>query len=372
MPTKGSKGSMQSQLERLLPDPKRVSESFTRENVIASLKTMGWVVPLTILIWIYAEREQIDTQPERIIPIDVRTTAPNRIVTLISPVDKNIISKMTGPRAQLDRLVTLLRPGESENVPVMIDIDPSLPPGRHSIASARIGDNPMFTGRGITVSDCRPPLLTVEVDALVARSVPIQVPATKTNIDGAPVFSPTATASVRGPQSLLDRLNAEGKLVVYANLSDRPDLQAPGTHELKDVPLVMPAIQLGESHVTISPTSVSATVKVKQVEDRLVYRTMTIFVTTPYNFSDRYRVKLIGDPFVHDITLLGPAEVLSAMQKEDFHPKPLARLTVTSDDLPPGTTRTRELKFELPEGVRVSPEDSHHSVQFTIEDAAKE
>jgi len=367
-----AKSPLQNQLDRFLPDPKRIAESFTRENIIAFLKALGWVVPLTILIWIYAEREQIATEQGRIIPIEIRTTAPNRIVTLISPPDKNIVAEMSGPRAQLDKvLMTLSRPGENEAVPVTIDVDPSLPPGRHPIASARAGDSPLFMNRGITVSDCRPPLLLVQVDALIERQVPIQASSVITNMDGPPTFTPSKV-TLRGPQSVLDRLKAEGKLAVYANLADAPELQAPGVHELKNVPLMLPSLQAGEAHVSIAPASVTATIKVKQVEDRYVYPTMTIFVTTPYNFSDRYKVRLIGDPFIQNITLLGPQEVLSALRKDDFHPKPLARLTVTSDDLPPGTTHTRELKFELPDGVRVAPEDAHHSVQFTIEDASKD
>src|SRR3954467_3445784 len=77
-------------LEYWTPNMWRWRERFSRENVMNSLRTLAWVVPLTILIWIYAEREQLATEPVVIIPIDVKTTAPNRVVTLISPADKNI------------------------------------------------------------------------------------------------------------------------------------------------------------------------------------------------------------------------------------------------------------------------------------------
>src|SRR5688572_16294126 len=34
-------------------------DTFSREQIISSLKSLAWVAPLTVLIWIYAEREQL-------------------------------------------------------------------------------------------------------------------------------------------------------------------------------------------------------------------------------------------------------------------------------------------------------------------------
>src|SRR4051812_37804191 len=70
---------------------------FTRDNLVSFARSMAWVVPLTILIWIYAEREQLAPAPGRVIPIDVKTSAPNRVVKLLSPVDKNIVADLAGP-----------------------------------------------------------------------------------------------------------------------------------------------------------------------------------------------------------------------------------------------------------------------------------
>ena len=47
----------------------RFTSGFTRENIISNLKTLAWVVPLTLLIWIWAEREQVQrllTQVKRL------------------------------------------------------------------------------------------------------------------------------------------------------------------------------------------------------------------------------------------------------------------------------------------------------------------
>src|SRR5215213_10121517 len=114
-------------LEYFIPSRRQIAALFTRENLVNFARTMAWVVPLTILIWIYAEREQVATAPGRVIPIDVKTSAPNRIVKLISPADKNIVADLAGPRAQLDDVLGIIsRPGDNDRI--RLEIDPGLAP----------------------------------------------------------------------------------------------------------------------------------------------------------------------------------------------------------------------------------------------------
>src|SRR5213595_2181335 len=58
-------------------------DTFNKEQLISGLRSLIWVAPLTVLIWIYAEREQIITTPTPLyIPIQVVSTDPDRVVTL--------------------------------------------------------------------------------------------------------------------------------------------------------------------------------------------------------------------------------------------------------------------------------------------------
>ena len=52
-------------LEYFIPSRRQIASLFTRENLVNFARTMAWVVPLTILIWVYAEREQVATAPGR-------------------------------------------------------------------------------------------------------------------------------------------------------------------------------------------------------------------------------------------------------------------------------------------------------------------
>src|SRR5687768_12401586 len=50
----------------------------------APLKTFLWVAPLTALIWVYAEREQIDKAEVRV-PVVLVSTSADRVITVLNP-----------------------------------------------------------------------------------------------------------------------------------------------------------------------------------------------------------------------------------------------------------------------------------------------
>src|SRR5688572_30737940 len=74
---------------------------------IGALKTFLWVAPLTALIWIYAEREQIDKAEVRV-PIRLMSKSTDRIITVQSPTDRMISLDLQGPRASLGELRDVL------------------------------------------------------------------------------------------------------------------------------------------------------------------------------------------------------------------------------------------------------------------------
>src|SRR5262245_57673087 len=84
----------------------------SRESILSTIKTLAWVAPLTVLIWIYAEREQLFIDPGVPIPIAVTSGDPTRVVTLIRPAEKMIMADLEGPRSRVEALKASL--GRSE------------------------------------------------------------------------------------------------------------------------------------------------------------------------------------------------------------------------------------------------------------------
>src|SRR3982750_1628129 len=93
------------------------------QKTVDVLKTLAWVAPLTILIWIYAEREQSIPVSGVSFPIEVRTTDPTRLVTLRDPADHNVVATLLGPRTSVERVMRELQAGGAEHPAVQITIE---------------------------------------------------------------------------------------------------------------------------------------------------------------------------------------------------------------------------------------------------------
>src|SRR3954466_15792721 len=89
---------------------RRFTASLTRENIVSNLKTLAWVVPLTLLIWIWAEREQVQPAKDVTVPFELVSVDNNRIITNTSR-DNNLVLELSGPQARLQELRNKLSGG---------------------------------------------------------------------------------------------------------------------------------------------------------------------------------------------------------------------------------------------------------------------
>src|SRR2546429_9789375 len=89
----------------------RFINGFTRDNVVGHMKTLAWVVPLTLLIWIWAEREQVQPAKDVTVPFELTSVDANRVVSLKPTQDTNLVIEMYGPQARLQELVHKLSGG---------------------------------------------------------------------------------------------------------------------------------------------------------------------------------------------------------------------------------------------------------------------
>src|SRR4051812_28677703 len=51
-------------------------DTFSRDQLAAGVKQLMWVAPLTLLIWVYADREQQVPARGVLVPVEVRSTDP--------------------------------------------------------------------------------------------------------------------------------------------------------------------------------------------------------------------------------------------------------------------------------------------------------
>jgi hypothetical protein len=343
--------------------------TFTRENVLSGLKTLAWVAPLTVLIWVYAEREQLFKEQSVPIPIKVSSGDPTRVVTLVHPPDNMILADLEGPRSKIDDLRDEFSRGggvESLNLPV----DPlKLAPGKHELRTASlVGGQPMFERNGIVVSNCQPPTLHVIIDEYETREVTIEPPPAVTNLVGTPIFEP-AKVKIRAPRNEFDRA---GDLKVYADLASVPELASPGSHTGLNVRVYTDAPS--GPNVSLAPGMVKATVEVRQSDEEYTMPFMAVVPMMPMAMQKQYSVD--GPDTIQNVTVIGPADKIALLKRAQEDPAAAqayyAVVEVNGDDRPAegqtvGPVRTRQLRYDLalPPGVRVAP-DVQRSIEFKL------
>ena len=321
------------------------ARTFTWEHVVSGLKTFMWVAPLTILIWVYAEREQV-VQKEETIPIAVKSTDPNRIVSL-RPGDESIVATIEGPRLAVDRVRELVTtPGKGPVVQIEFDGRGYKSGEWAPLDTERyVGDSPIFKNRGVTIRDCKPRTLQVFVDELIEKNVEVRVPSDVTNLAGPPAFEPRMVR-VRGPKAKLE--DPREPLIITAELSGREEIQTPGPKDIAAVPL---RSSISDASIQIFPNTVRATIDVSQQEEKFAIASMPIWHCVPTGLLNQYRVE--APPNIPNITVIGPHDQIQLLQRGEYRPK--AILEMTAEDV--GKRQQRELKFDLPDRVKVVAED---------------
>jgi hypothetical protein len=130
-------------------------EHLSREQVGAGLQTLLWVAPLTVLIWIYAERQQQDVRPGVVLPLAVVSGNPTKVVRLTSPSDGNLVVTLRGPRGAIDEALKRFNP-LTGNRPVEIQLDRTSGLGEQRVRAFRIGEDKRLADAGITVDAVEP------------------------------------------------------------------------------------------------------------------------------------------------------------------------------------------------------------------------
>ena len=162
-------------------------DTFSREQLLSSLRSLVWVLPLTVLIWIYAEREQVHKESALFL-IEVRSGAPGQVARLADARGPSVTATISGPKAKVGLAVESLQSG----APVQVYIGGGRQPGLHDVeVLPLIAPDPRIRDNGLTVISCEPKILRVEVDAIQEESVDVVLPAdVKHLLNGPPVFDP--------------------------------------------------------------------------------------------------------------------------------------------------------------------------------------
>lgn len=342
-------------------------DTFSRDRIVSFLKTLIWVAPLTLLIWVYAEREQVATSESEPIPFELISRNPSRIVSLKGG-DRNLMVDLQGPRARVNEVLEKLRGGTFPQG-VQIEPDPALSANdEHDIPTKPLLQNhPIFRDSGITVLRVQPSRLTVVIDEQAEVEARVVAPPEVTNLLPTTTFAPP-TVKVQGPKALLDKAQQMarqdgGQLVVYAALEGLAALKTPGEKRVAGIP-IQPPRTLQDERVTIVPAEVDAVLQVRQNDDQLTYDSITVQAIMPRGLDNKYTP--VYDASLAKVTVVGPKDQIDTLRQQSGL-RPLAVVRVSDQDV--GELRTKRVIYlyeGLPPDVRVSEKDRDRTIELEL------
>lgn len=330
-------------------------QSFTRENASGALATMVWVVPLSILIWVYAAENTMSDSP---LWVDVSLVSSDPKQVLILGSDRSVQLTLHGPQASMQQIVQELSQAGSQGL--QVPVDEQLQIGSVQLNSVMLLNRaPVFIKHGVSVSACNPNKLNVFVDQLAERDVPVVLPADP-NLNLTAVFDPP-TVTLSGPSRAIAEADTAGHLSATADLSSFATLQ-PGQHTDVTVHLLAPTEGPG---LKLSTQSVKATVNVREADEHLTLPSVPIWPCQP-NILTKYRINF-SPATLTNIEVFGPHDKIALLKGDSPQFTPIAWFRVTREDVGRPST-PRQLKFDLPDGVRVSDTDAKRTVDVDVTD----
>lgn len=330
-----------------------------RRGIFGALTTLMAIIPLTILIWAYADRESVEKAQGLSVQIRLHSSAPDRLVRIVDPSPRTITVSIEGSRAKVEKVRSQLASGGEDGM-VDIAVPPDFPEGKTTTLTLQrqIEDAPIFKDNAIAVTSCQPAGIDIRADHLVTRTVrPGLRRDVASRIIGEIVFDPPVV-TLRGPQSALRDIAG---LDVYA---DPPESDLPTTaiaHDIPDVP-----VRLGRTDdtITITPSTVKISIRIKESNVTYEIPTVPVFVRKPSTMEDRYRVLFPNGALMSRITVEGPEDQIATIRNEIFRPE--ATLNIVDADV--RTQLPKAPSYTLPPKVSVSEKDKARTIDFRLLD----
>jgi hypothetical protein len=318
-------------------------DTFNREQFVAGFKQLMWVAPLTMLVWIYAERAQQVDDTIRV-TIEAHSSDPKTAVRLVDPPDGSVLMTLKGPRSRIDELHRMV---ESRPTAVRFEIPPGLPTGAQHLLEVKQAVQNDSRFAGIVVTGSQPPRVNVAVDRLEELVLPVQLRDEDRGKFGQQVFTPPEV-KVRVPAKTLEGPLKDG-VVVYADLSKLPD-KTPGLKtDVRGIPLKVAKAE-GLPDVTVEPST--AMVSLTVGEENKPYTAPELFIREEDDSPPlRNKAQITFDPpKMYQVKFQGPSDAIATIEKNPDSIR--AVVVLTREELDKGGSFSKVVRFDLPPGVK--------------------
>lgn len=346
-----------------------------RRTLITFAQTLAWTVPLTLILWVWAQEQQIEERIVSGITVEFGVDEQNLYVRRPNRTGEDaerVVASMTlsGPRATLQEVARRLR--EDEGGPRLdLDLEPA---ERVTIDLRReLADLRVFRGTGVRLTEVVPSTMDLTVDSITDAPLELvragELPASE--IVGGVTFEPSIVR-LQGPSLVVTEAV---RLGVVAN-APLPGSSKFGQQTIDIRPRLPDIIRqqltsrFGRDAVDrlrLVPSPVQATFERRNREIATGELDLVpIWVDKPAAMEGLMKVEIdLPSPIVNGVAIRGPAETIRRLTEGDLRETVRARLPLTKDDRNKmGQPITRQLVFDLPEDVE--PVNAAPEVVFTL------
>ena len=359
-PAPRADGALSRRLRDLGVSGRRLRRGWTRERLKDIGFTLVYVVPLTLLIWVWAQDQQIETAPQQNVSVAINHTDAQKVVTLLG-TDTNerlatrangaVLVNLTlqGPRVGLNAVLRKLRDdGNGTDSPFKVDLRGGPTPRTAVALRERLAESPLLRDAGVGVIEVTPADVIVSIEEKV--QVQAQVVAggdlPPDELAAPPVFDP-ATVTLLGPRSTIARLTGpDGKGVVVADLPPKAD---PG-EQTQTVPIHLPDRFGDVPNVSLSRQDVKATFTRKQKQQKELELDPVALVVAKPAIMEKDTVGVADVLTLTGLTVEGPSDAIDALRRDQSAVQAVVTLQRYDDD-PSKQPIRRRVWLNLPEGV---------------------
>ena len=382
-PTARADESLARRLRRMGVSGRRLRRGWTRERLTEIGLTLVYVVPLTLLIWVWAQDQQIETATQQNVSVSIGHIDAQKVVTFVGtegdePLRKGgrageILVNLTlqGPRVGLNQVLRFLRDEAGRgggDSPFKLDLQGPAVERTTVALRDRLAESQFLRDAGVGVLEVAPGdvIVRVEEKRRVEATVVAGGDLAADELAAPPLFDPP-TVTIDGPASLVDRLvGPDGTARVIADLPQNAEageqtrtvaIHAAGAltkPEVDRLSLSRPDVQAKFSR------------KAKQ-QVELPLGPVVLLISKPTVMEKRVTAAAERD-VLNGLVVQGPSDVINRLRADPSGVQATVTLQRDDEDAD-GEVIRRRVTVSLPAGVTLMGEPPEVSITVRRRDA---
>lgn len=292
------------------------------------LWTLVSITAVTILIWLYAEGENVRRYDAA---MDVQMVGPRGRQLVIAPDRRSFQISFTCAADQLAMFRQLLQ----EPFNLEVNEDPTQPQ-QILVMRDRLAADSRISKLGISIVDVQPATMPVRIEALVPLTLPVRVKPVDESLAESVTIDPLADpaqATVLLPASIAKKATPQTAFEVSLDPARLTGL-APNIVNRLAVPLSLPAdLRNGDdtSAAAIEPAAVNVSVTIKTLTAQTTLPAVPIKIVVSPGDLRVYDPPVLSDDHVRNLVLRGPRNIIKDI--EDGKIRIYAELRLSAEEL---------------------------------------